>query len=96
MLWEKVFPRGNGRGSLTSDGIYIPSGLDKIIKFRLSDGTQENELGVVVKDNQPVGNLFSNGKRLYSLGLRQVCSLGEVNVELKSNLKKELDANKEN
>ena len=94
MLWEKVFPRGYGRGALTADGIYVPSGLDKVIKFRLSDGEQENESGVVLTDNQPVGNLFSNGKRLYSLGLRQVCSLGEVNVELKSDLEKELDANK--
>jgi hypothetical protein len=94
MLWEKVFPRGYGRGALTADGIYVPSGLDKVIKFRLSDGEQEDESGVVLMDNQPVGNLFSNGKRLYSLGLRQVCSLGEVNVELKSDLEKELDANK--
>ena len=96
MLWEKTFPRGYGRGALTADGIYLPSGLDKIIRFRLVDGEQEDESGVTLTNNQPVGNLFSNGKRLYSLGLRQVCSLGEVNVELKSNLEKELDANLEN
>ena len=42
MLWEKVFPRGYGRGALTTDGIYVPSGFDKVIKFRLSDGEQEN------------------------------------------------------
>jgi len=96
MLWEKVFPRGYGRGALTTDGIYVPSGFDKVIKFRLSDGEQENAAGIVLTDNQPVGNLFSNGKRLYSLGLRQVCSLGEANAELESSVEKELDESKEN
>ncbi len=85
MLWEKIFPKGFGRGALTSDGIYVPSGSDKIIKFRLSDGEQLDELTVVLSDEQPVGNLFSNGKRLYSLGLRRINSIGEVNVESDDN-----------
>ena len=85
MLWEKIFPKGFGRGALTSDGIYVPSGSDKIIKFRLSDGEQLDESTVVLSDEQPVGNLFSNGKRLYSLGLRRINSIGEVNVESDDN-----------
>ena len=51
---------------------------------------------VLLAEGQPVGNLFSNGKGLYSLGLRQVCLLGEVEIEPKPDPEKEQGANKEN
>jgi len=96
MLWETIFPKGYGRGALTADGIYVPSGFDKVIKFSLNDGEQLDELAVVLSDKQPVGNLFSNGKRLYTLSLRRLSSIGEVSIELQSNLEKKSDTNKEN
>ena len=98
MLWEKTFPKGHGRGALTNDGIFVPSGIDKVIKFRSSDGEQQDEVKVLLAEGQPVGNLFSNGKGLYSLGLRQVCLLGEVEIEPKpkTDPEKEQGANKEN
>ena len=98
MLWEKTFPKGHGRGALTNDGIFVPSGVDKVIKFRSSDGEQQDEVKVLLAEGQPVGNLFSDGKGLYSLGLRQVCLLGEVEIEPKPkpDPEKEQGANKEN
>ena len=78
MLWENSFPRGHGRGALTKDGILIPSGNNEIIKISLNNGSIEDQITVALENNYPIGNLFSNGKNIYIMSLRQVLSVIDV------------------
>ncbi len=78
MLWENSFPRGHGRGALTKDGILIPSGNNEIIKINLNNGSIEDQITVALENNYPIGNLFSNGKNIYIMSLRQVLSVIDV------------------
>jgi len=77
LLWESVFEAGYGRGALTGKGVFVPSGKNKIIRLSLETG--EKSAGVEVKafDNEPIGNLYSDGSRLYGAGLRKVYAIGE-------------------
>jgi outer membrane protein assembly factor BamB len=77
LLWESVFEDGYGRGALTEEGIFMPSGKNRIIRFSLEGGKEVASLEVSSLDKQPVGNLYSNGSNLYGAGLRQVYALGQ-------------------
>jgi hypothetical protein len=83
MLWGGVplfgGQRSFGRGMLTSNAIYVPV-RNEILKFSLTgkDGKAELlakaevELGVKV----PVGNLFSDGERIWVHGGSRIFALG--------------------
>ena len=77
MLWENTFPKGYGRGALTKADIFIPSGKKDIIKISNIDGAIKDQITVVPRDDQPIGNLFSNGKNIIVMGLRQVFAVTE-------------------
>ena len=77
MLWENTFPKGYGRGALTQEDIFIPSGKKDIIKISNIDGAIKDQITVIPKDDQPLGNIFSNGKNIIVMGLRQVFSVTE-------------------
>ena len=77
MLWENTFPKGYGRGALTQEDIFIPSGKKDIIKISNIDGAIKDQITVVPRDDQPIGNLFSNGKNIIVMGLRQVFAVTE-------------------
>ena len=77
MLWENTFPKGYGRGALTKAYIFIPSGKKDIIKISNIDGAIKDQITVVSRDDQPIGNLFSNGKNIIVMGLRQVFAVTE-------------------
>ena len=77
MLWENTFPKGYGRGALTQEDIFIPSGKKDIIKISNIDGAIKDQITVIPKDEQPLGNIFSNGKNIIVMGLRQVFSVTE-------------------
>ena len=89
MLWENTFPKGYGRGALTQEDIFIPSGKKDIIKISNIDGAIKDQITVIPKDDQPLGNIFSNGKNIIVMGLRQVFSVTEK-------LKKKEEPNEKN
>ena len=84
MLWENTFPEGYGRGALTEEEIFMPSGENDIIKISNVDGAIKDQITVMPEGDQPVGNLFSNGENIYIMGLRQVFS---ITAETKENKK---------
>ena len=85
MLWENTFPEGYGRGALTEEEIFMPSGENDIIKISNIDGAIKDQITVMPEGDQPVGNLFSNGENIYIMGLRQVFSItGETKENKKS------------
>ena len=67
MLWENTFPEGYGRGALTEEEIFMPSGENDIIKISNIDGAIKDQITVMPEGNQPVGNLFSNGENIFIL-----------------------------
>lgn len=70
MLWETPVV-SYGRGLLTPNAIYLP-GATSLIELNIDDGKVRREVPVETVDNQPLGNLFTDGERVYSLGLRRV------------------------
>lgn len=88
MLWggEALFEgmKSNGRGMLTADGIYMPI-KDSIWKFDLvGRGTSANKIGSANVDlgtGAPVGNLYSDGNRIWVLGANRVYALAPATEE---------------
>lgn len=68
-----------GRGMLTKDGIYIPL-EDKIIKLDLQgdkgSGKVLNRMDVRLGTEAPIGNLFSDGDRIWVVGGNRLYALG--------------------
>ena len=88
MVWGgRVMFNGDvsrGRGMLTADGIYIPV-EDSILKFSLKGKNKQVEQIGEVKVNlgvdTPVGNLYSDGEKIWVLGPNRVFALGELKPE---------------
>lgn len=82
MLWggEELFDgkKSCGRGMLTPNGIYMPI-EDSIWKFDLAGhNTSAKKIGDVTVDlgtGAPVGNLYSDGKRIWVLGGNRIYAL---------------------
>lgn len=87
MLWggEALFDgkKSNGRGMLTPDGIYLPI-EDSIWKFDLKGrGTSARKIASATVDlgtGAPVGNLFSDGKKIWVVGANRVYALAPTVV----------------
>ncbi len=80
MLWETPLPGATGRGAFTGDAIYVPAG-GKILRLDPETGKAAQESTVRrSKPTEPIGNLFSDGKRLLAFGLKRIYALeGEGN-----------------
>lgn len=82
MLWggEALFDgkKSSGRGMLTPDGIYLPI-EDSIWKFDLNGtGTSAKKIASATVDlgtGAPIGNLFSDGQRIWAVGANRVYAL---------------------
>ncbi|MCH2060431.1 MAG: PQQ-like beta-propeller repeat protein [Verrucomicrobiales bacterium] len=78
LLWERLYKPGYGRGALTDEGVFVPSGQNNIVRLSLEKGEQVSVIEVEALDKQPLGNLYSNGSMLYGAGLRKVYAIGKV------------------
>jgi outer membrane protein assembly factor BamB len=70
MLWE-VPVDTYARGLLTEESIYLP-GAAELIELDPETGNVRRTVKVETVDDQPLGNLYTEGKRLYAIGLRRV------------------------
>ena len=62
---------------VTEDGVYIPV-ADSIVKLDHSNGRPISQVGVKLPDGLPVGNLFSDGKHIYTIAMNQLHMLGSL------------------
>jgi outer membrane protein assembly factor BamB len=90
LVWERKLenttgttPPSLGRGIVTDAAVYVPL-KDSVVKLSHDDGRELEQYGVVLRDHQPVGNLASDGQRLFVLGPGQVSALGDIKVRLKT------------
>ena len=68
LIWEKEIEDSLGRGVLTEDAIYVPV-KNSVLKLALDNkGRELSQVGVQLTTDDPVGNLFSDGEKLWVAG----------------------------
>lgn len=74
LLWVTEVDSALGRGALTGDAVYIPE--DKtIVRLNLETGAKESTTNVSLTSDQPVGNLYSDGEKLWAVGANRLYAL---------------------
>ena len=82
LMWEARFVSPSlGHGVLTSDAIYMPTG-ESIARINPDNGKIEAQVGVFSPTKEPVGNLYSDGKRLLAVGLARAYALQDLETRM--------------
>ncbi|MEX0775777.1 MAG: PQQ-binding-like beta-propeller repeat protein [Phycisphaeraceae bacterium] len=82
LRWQTTVPTSYGRGMLTRDNrIYLPQRYS-VLRLDADNGRRLGEIKVRLPFNDPVGNLFSDGRRLYITGLDGVYALMDAASQL--------------
>lgn len=74
LVWEKEIEDSLGRGVLTEDAIYVPV-KNSVLKLDLEKGRDQGQVGVQLTTEDPVGNLFSDGEKLWVAGAGRVYAM---------------------
>ncbi|MFQ5730401.1 MAG: PQQ-binding-like beta-propeller repeat protein [Planctomycetaceae bacterium] len=89
-VWQKTLENKTdntqpslGRGVVTDEAVYIPV-KDSVLKLAHADGKELDQFGVVLHQHQPVGNLYSDGERLFVLGPGRISALGDIRIRVKA------------
>jgi len=75
--WDTNVADSFGRGALTETAIYVPL-KESILQLDLQTGAVQQRTSVLLPNDEPVGNLYSNGERLLVVGLERVYALGQL------------------
>lgn len=81
LIWEARLDSSLGRGALTADAIYVPEN-ESIVRLNLKGGKREARVSVFSASQEPVGNLFTDGKRLMALGLGRIYALTDLSYRM--------------
>ncbi len=90
--WVQSFDEGIslGRAMLTRDGLYVPV-ANTIVKYAIGGDAHEEEMqlgtelaraNVDLGIDAPLGNLFSDGQRIWVVGANRIYALGPAPVKL--------------
>ncbi|MEX2173109.1 MAG: PQQ-binding-like beta-propeller repeat protein [Pirellulaceae bacterium] len=74
LVWVKEVEDSLGRGCVTGDAVYLPV-KDSIVKFDVEKGGELVQVGVAQTNDDPVGNLFSDGEKLWVAGAGRVYAM---------------------
>ncbi len=83
LIWEQQIANSLGQAVLTEDGVYVPS-ADQIVKLDLATGKVLARVDVFTPTGEPVGNLFSDGRQLFGVGMQRVYALASLTERMKS------------
>lgn len=72
-----------GRAVVTDDGVYVPV-KDSILKLSHKDGSELGQQGVVLAGHAPVGNLYSDGERMFVLNPNRLSALGDIKSRMQA------------
>lgn len=72
-----------GRGVLTEDAVYVPV-KDSVVRLTLDKGRPVSQVGVRLTSPDPVGNLYSDGEKLWVLSANRVYSLTHLEYRMKA------------
>jgi len=82
LAWEKSIEDSFGRGCVTEDAIYVPV-KDSILKLDPQKGRELAQVGVALTSDEPVGNLFSDGEKLWVVGAGRVYAMTTLEHRMK-------------
>jgi outer membrane protein assembly factor BamB len=72
-----------GRAVLTDDAIYVPVD-DSVVTLDPETGEEKEQVGVRITSNDPVGNLYTDGEKLWVLSANRFYSLTHLEYRMKS------------
>ena len=81
LVWDVEIGDSFGRGCLTDDAAYVPV-RDSIVKLDLEKGRELVQVGVALTTSDPVGNLFSDGEKLWVTGAGRVYAMTNLEHRL--------------
>jgi hypothetical protein len=81
LVWDRRIDDSFGRGCLTDDAIYVPV-KDSIVKLDPASGKELLQVGVALTTNDPVGNLYSDGEKLWATGAGRVYAMTNLEHRL--------------
>jgi outer membrane protein assembly factor BamB len=81
IIWETDIDTSLGHGVLTDDALYVPVN-DSVLKLDLEKGTELGQVGVRITSNDPVGNLYSDGEKLWVLSANRFYSLTHLEYRM--------------
>jgi outer membrane protein assembly factor BamB len=82
LIWEKEIEDSLGRGVLTEDAIYIPVKNSVLKLDQENKGRELSQVGVQLTTEDPVGNLFSDGEKLWVAGAGRVYAMTNLEHRL--------------
>lgn len=85
--WEQSIENSLGQAALTAEGVYVPT-ENSIVKLDNLTGEVVARAEVFSPTGEPVGNLVSDGRHLYGVGLQRVYALASLTDRLKLLAKK--------
>lgn len=74
LIWERETEDSFGCGCVTADALYVPV-RDSILKLDPEKGRDLAQVGVALTSEEPVGNLFSDGEKLWVVGAGRVYAM---------------------
>ncbi|WP_166819752.1 outer membrane protein assembly factor BamB family protein [Thalassoroseus pseudoceratinae] len=81
LIWEAGLENACGRGIIVNNSLYVPDGRT-IRQLDLETGSQLGRTSFLSATDEPVGNLASDGQRLFVVGCERVLSLIELDEKL--------------
>lgn len=86
MIWNQSFEDSLGRGVLTDDAVYMPIGstIARLALEKMPDqkGQITQQVDVSLTSGHPVGNLYSDGEKLWALGANRFYALTDLETRL--------------
>lgn len=83
LVWEKEIEDSLGRGCVTDDAVYVPV-KDSILKLDAEKGRELIQVGVALTSDDPVGNLFSDGEKLWVASAGRVYAMTTLEHRMES------------
>ncbi|QDU30972.1 outer membrane biogenesis protein BamB [Anatilimnocola aggregata] len=81
--WDREIEHSYGHGALTADALYIPV-KDSILKLDLKTGAELGQVGVALPTDDPVGNVYSDGQKLWVAGAGRIYAMTTLEHRLKT------------
>jgi outer membrane protein assembly factor BamB len=81
LVWQRELADSFGRGALTADAVYLPV-KDSVLHLGIEKGEVISQVGFTSPKGEPVGNLFTDGQRLYGIGAGRVYALTRLTHRL--------------
>jgi outer membrane protein assembly factor BamB len=83
LVWTEDIESSLGRAVLTDDAVYVPVN-DSVAKLDLDSGTKLQQVGVRIASEDPTGNLYSDGEKLWVLSANRVYSVTHLEYRMQA------------